>query len=624
MKVLQVLILTALQVPSMAWWGIGHKTIAAIAKSQMKNPSSIEQIGIILNHMEAMYDTTTGYTAVEQESNRPTLKSSDMVSAAVYPDVAKNYSVHVFNEWHYVGQEYDPENLDVDNTGCGSISPVNAVTQTLHLLHSLITFDVYKQTPKWYTKLAVIYLIHVVADLHQPLHDVTRCLIVEDELTNDLGGNLWTFYMPDGSWVDLHSFWDSGQFHWTSEEQDNIESNDPFYESRAADFIARHTPETLEAAGYNTNFSLREDPGGMDTLIYDWIAEGYSVAKESYSVVPLNGTISQENVDKAYARAEELVALAGYRMAAMFDGLLANASYFDHNTDTSSREVASRLLDIHIKLSEKCEAMARIYNSLATDILKENQSLDFASSVRQPHITLYLADFEQSKISELVQIVKNFVWTDDCVVNFDHSRNAGNGQVVWEPDISQPACLRSIADHVVQLTSGYIVRPVEAKLPKWIADLPEPDKTDLTENFYKFGSPNVSDYFYPRVIYAAVNPGFHGDLNSVVDVIGTPQGSGKCTYTVAEIGVDEIDTSGTILAGKVGATGVETYHQFAHVASVDSHPVRATNGLLVSEILGALSITLIGGMWVGFNMGRKLRLRPSTGYTYVNSDLNHA
>eukprot|EP01134_Creolimax_fragrantissima_P004003 CFRG4003T1 len=263
-----------------------------------------------------------------------------------------------------------------------------------------------------------------------------------------------------------------------------------------------------------------------------------------------------------------------------------------NSIENSTADVASENLNIHIKLSEECSNRSTIYNGLATDILKENQTVDFVSGLDQPHISLYLTNFQESKIPELTEVINNMVWAEDCVVNLDHANNSGTGYAFWVPDVWQPPCLRSMADYVLNATNEFIITPVEANLPTWIQSLPEPEKTQLTENYYSYGSPNVGDYFKPHVTYAAVEYGVVGNFDAVADVVGTSQGSAVCTYIVAEIAVGMTGTSGTVLTGediasttKVGAS----YSIESQTIEQDesNHVLRMRDNAKTTAIIGA-------------------------------------
>lgn len=54
------------------------------------------------------------------------------------------------------------------------------------------------------------YLIHMVGDIHQPLHSVS--LYNKTFTKGDAGGNLLKLKILNGTLQNFHSFWDSGAF----------------------------------------------------------------------------------------------------------------------------------------------------------------------------------------------------------------------------------------------------------------------------------------------------------------------------------------------------------------------------------------------------------------------------
>lgn len=54
------------------------------------------------------------------------------------------------------------------------------------------------------------YLVHMVGDIHQPLHSVA--LFNRTYPKGDAGGNFLKITMLNGTIANFHSFWDSGAF----------------------------------------------------------------------------------------------------------------------------------------------------------------------------------------------------------------------------------------------------------------------------------------------------------------------------------------------------------------------------------------------------------------------------
>ncbi|KNC80069.1 hypothetical protein SARC_07557 [Sphaeroforma arctica JP610] len=598
------------------WWDIGHKTAAAIAQQLMKNEHSKKQMANILSYLDAIYTDESQpemWTAGDRDAQgtvRPELLSSTMAQAASNPDVAKYYyNMNIFGEWHYINQKYDPEGLDTEDTGCNTATQVNAKTQFEDIAADVMSDYNGRQTARWYTHFGTIMLIHIISDVHQPYHAVGRCMMWEGELDQDLGGNRWTFTMPDGSSTNMHTFWDAGQFFWDYPAQAKLEATDPTYEKFAAELIAKYPVDTLAAEGYDTNFTRDGDMTQMSEMMTQWLLESKTIAEQSYEQAPvLGGPINPEYINVSHIISEKRVTIAGHRMAAFFDGLLANTEYPKYEAKTTGTEEQEFTnLNIHVKLSQECNDMATQYNQGATDVLGAgNNTVDFVSGLNEPHLTLYLTDFQNSHIKDVAAVINNFVWAEDCEIVLDHGTNTGTGYAFWDPNEVQPACLRKMADAIMEVTKAYIVTPTEEGLPTWIADLPEPERTEKTNAYWDFGSPNVGSQFQPHVTYAAVAYG--GDtskFDEVAEVAGTAAGSAVCTYIVSEIALGQTGLSGTVLTGldiasttNVGGAPAEAEASTAGESGDDSSSGTSA-GVIGGCVIGGLVVgALIGGVAV--------------------------
>lgn len=72
----------------------------------------------------------------------------------------------------------------------------------------VLSFNINKTTAE--RALFSRYLVHVVGDIHQPLHSVS--LFNETYPSGDRGGNSLKIVLMNGTLNNLHSFWDSGAF----------------------------------------------------------------------------------------------------------------------------------------------------------------------------------------------------------------------------------------------------------------------------------------------------------------------------------------------------------------------------------------------------------------------------
>ena len=149
-------------------------------------------------------------------------------------------------------------------------------------------------------------------------------------------------------------------------------------------------------------------------------------------------------------------------------------------------------LDIHLKLeSDTC-----LYK-LAVDA---NQELHHYSSSEQmsfrrtlPHISLYLTNFEDESIAQLMDTLEQLdlvapsVEMDGVTVNGDYSMYS----------VQNNHSLLSLSNAIVEKLHRFIYphQPV----PSWVYDLPEPSRSRKIEYVNKYGSPNIFDEFEPHM-----------------------------------------------------------------------------------------------------------------------------
>ena len=143
----------------------------------------------------------------------------------------------------------------------------------------------------------VVWLIHLVGDVHQPLHCATRVSAANPK--GDQGGNL---VVVAGPAKELHAFWDTA----------------------LGDGDTKNFMTAVKVAG-----ALPEPDSSLvsDDKEDDWAAESYSLAKSAVYVDPVGPALGPYTISDAYtARAQQIakerVALAGARLAAVLKGAL--------------------------------------------------------------------------------------------------------------------------------------------------------------------------------------------------------------------------------------------------------------------------------------------------------------
>jgi len=170
----------ALASPALAYWEFGHETVARIAMANIK-PSTRAHV-LALLRQSALLDT-------------PECPASTPAEAAVWPDCVKKLGDRFKNtfSWHYqdveICQPFDLESACKDGN-CAAAQIEKDVKRL--------------ESGKGTTKerlTALVFLIHLVGDIHQPLHS-------SDD--HDAGGNkvaaTYGIYAPPH--FNLHSIWD--------------------------------------------------------------------------------------------------------------------------------------------------------------------------------------------------------------------------------------------------------------------------------------------------------------------------------------------------------------------------------------------------------------------------------
>lgn len=225
--------------PAFAWWDEGHMQIAAVAYSQLLQPAK--------DRADALLKLNADYPKWTAGAPDPaTAKQWAFVHAATWPDDIKTkaynysrddpasatagqnigYSDHNQHDyWHY-------KDIGFSSDGTPLIPPnsVDAVTQLKLILAALpaasgVTDDVRSYDLAW--------LLHLVGDVHQPLHAVTR--FSRELPSGDRGGNSEMVIPATGETINLHAYWDRIFGGYTSPSgaifdaggQDGIKAIDP-------------------------------------------------------------------------------------------------------------------------------------------------------------------------------------------------------------------------------------------------------------------------------------------------------------------------------------------------------------------------------------------------------------
>ncbi|MGJ5176529.1 S1/P1 nuclease [Bradyrhizobium oligotrophicum] len=197
--------------PARAWWDEGHMQVAYLAYKRL-DPAVKDKIDVLLRmnpdysswiasapdqSLEKTYAFVHAATWADDIKTK-TGYSDDRVGDATagrnigYSDKLK----HAY--WHFKDILYTP-----DGTGLPAPDPVDAVTQLKLMLAALPASSGASDDVRSYD---LVWTLHLVGDLHQPLHTVGRYTAQIPH--GDRGGNSESVTPATGETIALHAYWD--------------------------------------------------------------------------------------------------------------------------------------------------------------------------------------------------------------------------------------------------------------------------------------------------------------------------------------------------------------------------------------------------------------------------------
>lgn len=305
----QVLIILAVGIlccgPLCGWSAVGHRVVAQLAWEQL-DPATRDRLDAILQQMPAdagLAEMSVGADPAERPRKRFLDASvwSDVVRDEAFPDRRQRYHR---GRWHYINHFWDqpadgPARLRRDRQ-----PPDENIVSSLATLRSTLADE---SAPAAERAVALAWILHLVGDIHQPLHTTARITATEPE--GDRGGNLFQLRKRN----NLHRYWDGIL---------RLEYPRAAIEEIADEIGAKHPRP-----------SLAEDLAEGQPS--SWAEEGLAITMEQ--VYPADLKRGQKP-NRAYRRqaietAERRIAIAGQRLA---DYL---ATTLDSGTTKPNREI---------------------------------------------------------------------------------------------------------------------------------------------------------------------------------------------------------------------------------------------------------------------------------------------
>lgn len=280
------LILSLLATFVVAWHPTGHFVVARIAEIEIKKNNA------------ALYGKLV--TLLKDFGKHTKEKDHPFVECACFPDDIKYIGWKAFNQFHFydhylLGPGKKPEDLKgLPKSRVNMASSLADARETLKNMKSSQVDDRFGKS------FELRYLIHLVGDVHQPLHAVSR--VSTDHPKGDAGGNAFKLSEPK---IDLHTLWDKTVGAYTDVRAP--------LEGRGWDVIEGISTELMKKFPRD---SLVEELKVKD--VSKWIMESKGLAKEyAYKGVEEGGKVTQAYRDRARPIIDKQLILGGYRLADM-------------------------------------------------------------------------------------------------------------------------------------------------------------------------------------------------------------------------------------------------------------------------------------------------------------------
>ena len=282
--------------PSAQAWGVeAHRAIALIAQQRLKPSATAELKALLRGKLDLASvavcpDDIRDYWN-DQKDGRPA--SLPAQCAAHFPNPPRETQ-----RWHFVDIDAGlPTPTDAQiAAACGKgRNAANCVVRQIPI-QAAILGDAAE--PRDERARAAVFLIHLVADSHQPLHCAER--------DRDNGGGRVTVRLGRGREQSLHGLWDSAIPR-------RIGATGPVIASRLGGEIA---------------LAARERPEGVEAWALEWARESHAAARSvAYAGIPRSRSRRAVELDEGYLTAAQdlagtRIALAGVRLAAVLNQAL--------------------------------------------------------------------------------------------------------------------------------------------------------------------------------------------------------------------------------------------------------------------------------------------------------------
>jgi hypothetical protein len=301
------------------WDAVGHRAMAAIAYDRLR-PATRARVDAILRAHPDIAILGEGL-----DLNSPAGARELFLRASVWPDRIRG-DARLYREtdsnarptpllrgfpsmarrdgWHYLNRSFS-----TDGTPTVPLSEPNITTVFPSLVTSLSDNGTAMSTRAY----NLSWIIHVIGDLHQPMHGTSRSAASTPD--GDAGGNgVWVVLRGyDRDSINLHAVWDG----WVGRPNRNTPIDD------VAESLARDLPRT---PGRDDALAIPRGDA-LASMLRSWADESATIARYvAYDLPARSGnglpTLDDDYIERSTRIARQRLALSAYRLAEVLEAQL--------------------------------------------------------------------------------------------------------------------------------------------------------------------------------------------------------------------------------------------------------------------------------------------------------------
>jgi hypothetical protein len=295
---LSLLFFFALALQVHGWWDTGHMLVSQIAYKHLQSNSEVS--ADVLHAIDNAINSLVTYSP----------PSDTFVTAACWMDDVKARNLNQFSNWHFINLPICDFPNSTDTEECDGTSVEDVLNgdeeDVLWAITMAMSTIKGKSALGFERGFAVRNLLHLVGDLHQPLHSVAR--FSPQTPNGDLGGNLFLITGVPFT-KNLHGFWDSGVGMLNNAILRPLNDSAANYLSTTADQIIART------ANLTRNLTTIN--------VTEWALEARQLAVLYVYNLTFNSTPSQQYIDEAWEVIQDQLGLAGYRLHLILKQMVA-------------------------------------------------------------------------------------------------------------------------------------------------------------------------------------------------------------------------------------------------------------------------------------------------------------